>query len=51
MSDNLVDLDRERIRRQPPVPVALGAFALLVGVAMLVVIALLALARWLDRAL
>lgn len=51
MNDDIVDLNRERIRRQPPVPLALGAFALLVIGAMTVVMLLLALARRLDGAL
>jgi hypothetical protein len=51
MSDDIVDLNRERIRRQPPVPLALGAFTLLVAGAMTVVLLLLTLARRLDGAL
>lgn len=51
MSDDIVDLNRERIRRQPPAALALGAFALLVGGVMAIVIALLALARFLGGAL
>ena len=49
MTDETPDADKVRIRRQPPVPLALAAFAASVVGFMLVVTGLFALMRYLGK--
>lgn len=49
MSDESPDLDKARIRRQPPVPLALAVFLASILGFMVVVVGLFALMRYLDR--
>ena len=49
MSDETPDLNKERLRRQPPVPLTFAAFAAAVVGFMVVVAGLFALLRFLGR--
>ena len=49
MTDETPDADKARIRRQPPVPLALAAFAASVVGFMLVVTGLIALLRYIGK--
>jgi hypothetical protein len=48
MSDETPDLDKVRIRRQPPVPLTLAVFLASILGFMVVVVGLFALMRYLD---
>ena len=49
MTDETPDADKARIRRQPPVPLALAAFAASIVGFMLVVTGLFALMRYIGK--